>query len=57
MCTEAHASFHDLATDFKQNWIPSVKFEFPNIKVKVKLALEQAPEAQRGSRGVVLLFL
>jgi hypothetical protein len=26
-------------------------------KVKVKFALEQAMKAQRGSRGVVLLFL
>ena len=26
-------------------------------KVKVKLALKQAKKAQRGSRGIVLLFL
>jgi hypothetical protein len=29
----------------------------PNVKVKVKFALEQATMAQRGSRGIALLFL
>jgi hypothetical protein len=28
-----------------------------NNKVKVKLTLEQATKAQRGSRGIALLFL
>jgi hypothetical protein len=28
-----------------------------NIKVKVKFSLEQAMKAQRGSRGIALLFL
>jgi hypothetical protein len=28
-----------------------------NVKVKVKFTLEQATKAQRGSRGIVLLFL
>ena len=27
------------------------------VKVKVKLTLEQATKAQRGSRGIALLFL
>ena len=27
------------------------------VKVKVKVALERATRAQRGSRGIVLLFL
>jgi hypothetical protein len=27
------------------------------VKVKVKLSLEQATKAQRGSRGIALLFL
>jgi hypothetical protein len=27
------------------------------VKVKVKFALEQAMKAQRGSRGIALLFL
>jgi hypothetical protein len=27
------------------------------VKVKVKFSLEQAPKAQRGSRGIALLFL
>jgi hypothetical protein len=27
------------------------------VKVKVKLILEQASKAQRGSRGIALLFL
>jgi hypothetical protein len=27
------------------------------VKVKVKLSLEQAMKAQRGSRGIALLFL
>jgi len=27
------------------------------VKVKVKFALEQATKAQRGSRGIALLFL
>ena len=27
------------------------------VKVKVKLALEQATKAQRGNRGIALLFL
>ena len=27
------------------------------VKVKVKFTLEQAKEAQRGSRGIALLFL
>jgi hypothetical protein len=30
---------------------------FINIKVKVKFTLEQAMKAQRGSRGIALLFL
>jgi hypothetical protein len=28
-----------------------------SLKVKVKFALEQAMKAQRGSRGIALLFL
>jgi len=28
-----------------------------NVKVKVKFTLEQATKAQRGSRGIALLFL
>jgi hypothetical protein len=28
-----------------------------NVKVKVKIALEQATKAQRGSRGIAVLFL
>lgn len=35
MRTEAHASLRDLATNFNQNWIRSVKSEFPALKVKV----------------------
>jgi hypothetical protein len=39
------------------------RLHFPDIiktvgnKVKVKVALEQAPKSQRGSRGIALLFL
>jgi hypothetical protein len=29
----------------------------PKVKVKVKVTLEQAMKAQRGSRGIALLFL
>jgi hypothetical protein len=29
---------------------------FTKVKVKVKLTLEQATKAQRGSRGIALLF-
>ena len=29
----------------------------PAVKIKAKVALEQATKAQRGSRGIVLLFL
>jgi len=29
----------------------------PSVKVKVKFTLEQATKAQRGSRGIALLFL
>ena len=57
MRTEAHANLRDLATDFNQNWIRSIKFEFPTVKVKVKFTLEQATKAHRGSRGIALLFL
>jgi hypothetical protein len=28
-----------------------------NVKAKVKFTLEQATKAQRGSRGIVILFL
>jgi len=28
-----------------------------NVKVKLKVTLEQVTKAQRGSRGIVLLFL
>jgi hypothetical protein len=28
-----------------------------NVKVKVKVTLEQAMKAQRGSRGIAVLFL
>ena len=31
--------------------------DFGNIKVKVNFTLKQATKAQRGSRGIVLLFL
>jgi len=31
--------------------------EMESIKVKVMLTLEQATKAQRGSRGIALLFL
>jgi hypothetical protein len=44
--------------------IRHIVFHFPGlvlvvskIKVKVKLALEQAMKAQRGSRGIALFFL
>jgi hypothetical protein len=30
---------------------------YNTVKVKVKFTLEQAMKAQRGSRGIVLLFL
>ena len=49
-----------------EQWVVSVsvrqlmllvkRFSF-NIKVKVKVTLEQATKAQRGSRGIALLFL
>jgi hypothetical protein len=31
--------------------------QYIKVKVKVKLTLEQAMKAQRGSRGIALLFL
>jgi len=36
-----------------------VDYEYINVKVKVKVnsTLEQATKAQRGSRGIALLFL
>jgi hypothetical protein len=33
------------------------RFKNIKVKVKVKVALEQATKAQRGSRGIALLFL
>jgi hypothetical protein len=30
---------------------------YPKVEVKVKFTLEQATKAQRGSRGIALLFL
>jgi hypothetical protein len=30
---------------------------FSKVKVKVKVTLQQATKAQRGSRGIALLFL
>ena len=38
---------------------PDTPLELDNlhIKVKVKFTLEQATKAQRGSRGIALLFL
>jgi hypothetical protein len=32
-------------------------FSVVKVKVKVKFSLEQAMKAQRGSRGIALLFL
>jgi hypothetical protein len=32
-------------------------YSLPTGKVKVKVSLEQAMKAQRGSRGIALLFL
>ena len=32
------------------------KFNFV-LKIKIKIALEQAMKAQRGNRGIVLVFL
>jgi hypothetical protein len=36
--------------------IPSCSAVY-SVKVKVKFSLEQATKAQRGSRGIALLFL
>ena len=36
---------------------PSCVFLSIKVKVKVKFSLEQATKAQRGSRGIALLFL
>jgi hypothetical protein len=32
-------------------------YRYCNVKVKVKVTVEQATKAQRGSRGIALLFL
>jgi hypothetical protein len=38
-------------------WMLWRRKEAPWLKVKVKFSLEQAMKAQRGSRGIALLFL
>jgi hypothetical protein len=41
----------------KENFIPCIrKISKVKVKVKVKFTLEQATKAQRGSRGIALLF-
>jgi hypothetical protein len=37
--------------------LPRIEHRFLGSKVKVKFSLEQAMKAQRGSRGIALLFL
>jgi len=36
--------------------VPATEFRTVKLEVKVKFTLEQATKAQRGSRGIVLLF-
>jgi hypothetical protein len=36
---------------------PGKYFSFIKVKVKVKFTPEQATKAQRGSRGIAILFL
>jgi hypothetical protein len=37
--------------------LPALPVRFYTVKVKVKVSLELAMKAQRGSRGIALLFL
>jgi hypothetical protein len=37
-------------------YIPYTSYRYKIIKVKVKFILEQATKAQRGRRGIALLF-
>jgi hypothetical protein len=42
---------------FQQRHRQIFKISSKYVKVKVKFSLEQATKAQRGSRGIALLFL
>jgi hypothetical protein len=65
ICRGFSLSFHPNALTLPQNSLMIVSFEiFPNwsfkyhrTKVKVKFTLEQVTKAQRGSRGMAVLFL
>jgi hypothetical protein len=37
--------------------MPAFSYVYVQVKVKIKFTLEEAMKAQRGSRGIALLFL
>ena len=60
VCAELYCNFPGLnithTHTHTHTHIPRYIYIYKMIKVKVKITLEQATKAQRGSRGIALLF-